>query len=66
MNGNAVLSARRTRGAREAVTCREESGNTGTSPSGKARDFDSRMRWFESSRPCHRGAITPALCLLSI
>lgn len=31
---------------------------TGVSPSGKATDFDSVMRWFESSYPnfsnCHR------------
>lgn len=25
----------------------------GRSQVGKARDFDSRMRWFESSRPSH-------------
>ena len=25
--------------------------NNGVSPSGKARDFDSLMRWFESSYP---------------
>ena len=25
----------------------------GASPSGKARDFDSLIRWFESSRPSH-------------
>ena len=25
----------------------------GVSPSGKARDFDSRIRWFESSHPSH-------------
>ena len=25
----------------------------GVSPSGKARDFDSLIRWFESSHPCH-------------
>ena len=25
----------------------------GVSPSGKAWDFDSHMRWFESSYPCH-------------
>ena len=25
--------------------------HTGASPSGKARDFDSLIRWFESSRP---------------
>ena len=32
----------------------------GVSPSGKARDFDSLMRWFESSYPsytCRRGGI---------
>ena len=62
MNGNAVLSDRRIRGAREAVTCREEFGNIGLSPSGKARDFDSRMRWFKSSQSCHRGAIPRPLC----
>ena len=28
----------------------------GASPSGKARDFDSRIRWFESSRPSLRGS----------
>ena len=28
----------------------------GASPSGKARDFDSLIRWFESSRPCQRPA----------
>ena len=27
--------------------------HTGVSPSGKARDFDSLIRWFESSRPSH-------------
>ena len=27
--------------------------HTGVSPSGKARDFDSLIRWFESSHPCH-------------
>ena len=27
------------------------SPHTGVSPSGKARDFDSLIRWFESSRP---------------
>ena len=26
--------------------------NTGVQPSGKARDFDSLIRWFESSYPC--------------
>ena len=26
--------------------------HTGVSPSGKARDFDSLIRWFESSHPC--------------
>ena len=26
--------------------------NIGVSPSGKARDFDSLIRWFESSHPC--------------
>ena len=26
---------------------------TGVSPSGKARDFDSRIRWFESGHPSH-------------
>ncbi len=35
--------------------------NIGVSPSGKARDFDSLMRWFESSYPsstiCRRGGI---------
>ena len=25
----------------------------GVSPSGKARDFDSRSRWFESGHPSH-------------
>ena len=25
----------------------------GSSPSGKARDFDSRIRWFESGHPSH-------------
>ena len=25
----------------------------GVSPSGKARDFDSRIRWFESGHPSH-------------
>lgn len=29
--------------------------DTGASPSGKARDFDSLMRWFEPSRPCQPG-----------
>ena len=28
----------------------------GASPSGKARDFDSRIRWFESSRPSLRSS----------
>ena len=31
----------------------------GASPSGKATDFDSVMRWFESSRPSHFKIITP-------
>ncbi len=42
------------------------SAHIGASPSGKARDFDSRMRWFESSRPSHlqqtpvlRGSLLP-------
>ena len=26
--------------------------HSGASPSGKARDFDSLIRWFESSHPC--------------
>ena len=26
--------------------------NIGHSPSGKARDFDSRIRWFKSNMPC--------------
>ena len=29
----------------------------GVSPSGKAWDFDSHMRWFESSYPCHYGSL---------
>ena len=29
------------------------SGHNGVSPSGKARDFDSRSRWFESGHPSH-------------
>lgn len=29
------------------------SPHLGASPSGKAMDFDSIMRWFDPSRPCH-------------
>lgn len=32
-------------------SCQEH--HIGVSPSGKASDFDSVMRWFESSYPCH-------------
>lgn len=34
----------------------------GMSPSGKARDFDSLIRWFESSHPRHSTRITMVLC----
>ena len=32
--------------------------HTGMSPSGKAPDFDSGMRWFESSHPCQTITLT--------
>ena len=35
--------------------------HTGVSPSGKARDFDSLIRWFESSHPCHAFSDGPIL-----
>ena len=35
--------------------------HSGASPSGKARDFDSLIRWFESSRPSHRGVVDPGI-----
>ena len=35
--------------------------HTGVSPSGKARDFDSLIRWFESSHPCHAFSDAPIL-----
>ena len=34
----------------------------GVLPSGKARDFDSRMRWFESSYPSHENMPQIAAC----
>ena len=33
----------------------------GVSPSGKARDFDSLSRWFESSHPCQAVGTKPAV-----
>ena len=35
----------------EAIPIPDFFFRTGVSPSGKARDFDSLIRWFESSRP---------------
>ena len=41
-------------GSYYAITHSKESGfYDGVSPSGKARDFDSRIRWFESGHPSH-------------
>ena len=40
---------------------RDICGYIGASPSGKARDFDSLIRWFESSRPSHRGVVDPGI-----
>ncbi len=36
----------------EAIPIPDFFFRTGVSPSGKARDFDSLIRWFESSHPC--------------
>ena len=35
----------------------------GASPSGKARDFDSLTRWFESSRPSHFTTLANTVCI---
>ena len=35
----------------------------GASPSGKARDFDSLTRWFESSRPSHFTTLANTICI---
>ena len=34
-----------------------KSGSIGVSPSGKAHDFDSCIRWFKSSYPCQYGSL---------
>ena len=45
----------------EAIPIPDFFFRTGVSPSGKARDFDSLIRWFESSRPSHRGVVDPGI-----
>ena len=46
-------AALRTRGCRSPLGIRGLAGHSGASPSGKAGDFESSIRWFESSRPSH-------------